>query len=137
MPYIEIKFQLDFAVGTKLDPPSDFSLTDYDKFTIQQLKNSCHPKKTHTVHLWFYIRSKEVTELEEQNSTEYENDSGEVQATANQMKGRSSIIAKGTPLETYPPVARLIDAPHGLLTLANGHHLGPHRGARQAACSVQ
>ncbi|KAK3618963.1 hypothetical protein LTR56_024330 [Elasticomyces elasticus] len=136
MPYIEIKFQLDFAVGTKLDPPSDFSLTDYDKFMVQQLKNFCDPKKTHPVHLWFYIRSKEVTELKEQNSTGYKKDSGEVQAIANQMKGRSAIISKGTPLEAHPAVARFIDAPHGLLTLANGHHLD-HRGARQAACSVQ
>ncbi|KAK5723838.1 hypothetical protein LTR17_013852 [Elasticomyces elasticus] len=146
MPYIEIKFQSDFDVGTKLDPPSDFSLTDYDKFMIQQLKSFCHPKKSHPVHLRFYFHSKEVTELQETNSTEYKfiesvsvlahsrpklrtpfagykNNSGEVQAIANQMKGRSAIITKGTPLEAHPPVARCIDAPHNLLTLANGHYL--------------
>ncbi|KAK4890184.1 hypothetical protein LTR27_011066 [Elasticomyces elasticus] len=104
MPYIGIKSQSDFAV-----------------------KNFCHLKKTHPVHLRFYFHSKEFTELKEQNSTEYKflelmnalahrraklrmsfagykNDSGEVQAIAKQMKDRSAMIVKGTPLEAHPPL---------------------------------
>ncbi|KAK3638379.1 hypothetical protein LTR56_003529 [Elasticomyces elasticus] len=158
MPYIEIKFHSDFAIDTKLDPPSEFSLDDYD-IMIQQLKSFCHPKKTHFVHLPFYFHSKEVTELKEKDSTEYKfveslnalansraklrapfagykNDSGEIHAVATQMNGPT--IAKDTPLEEHPLSARFIDAPHGLLTLAKTAITSiTRRRSRPAASPVQ